>query len=55
VEESYFVLQNHLFSDHRPLAVLTKATSGNNSKLIRWSLALQEFDWILTTLLENPM
>ena len=34
----------HLFSDHRPLSFLTKATSGNNSKLIRWSLALQEFD-----------
>jgi hypothetical protein len=34
----------HLFSDHRPLSFLTKATSGNNSKLIRWSLALQEFN-----------
>jgi hypothetical protein len=34
----------HLFSDHRPLSFLSQTTPKNNSKLIRWSLALQEYD-----------
>ncbi len=37
----------HLFSDHRPLSFLTQSTSKNNSMLIRWSLALQDYDLTL--------
>jgi len=34
----------NLFSDHKPLSFLIQSASGTNSKLIRWALALQDYD-----------
>jgi hypothetical protein len=33
----------HVFSDHNPLAFLTDAAT-ESDKLLRWALALQNFD-----------